>query len=287
MTINASLCVFIVNLCFYLSCILVLTRIIVCICVVHSLDRWAFAVQEAGSPIVFALTVWYYMSNSGDSAAAVWSKLWSNGPAPLLCMLMFQIHYIHRAFIFPLKTVSMNDSKLFVMLMALVFTCVNGYLNAKYLLLFQNQVPTLSVLLGIVLFALGMWQNIACDNHLIALRARRAQPSGEKDRVTSGEKETMTSGEKDLVTTGVTKVHRQYFIPTVGLFHWVSAGNYLGEMIEWIGFAVSSQNCASITFALFTFTNLFPRALSTHRYYLEKFRGEYPKNRKAIIPFLL
>lgn len=173
---------------------------------------------------------------------------------------MFETHYIHRAFIYPLKAVSMGDSKILVVSMALSFTCVNGYLNAKYIL-FQSSVQTVSPVyigLGVVLFAFGMSQNIACDNHLIELRKKAAAQGT-----------------------------RQYFIPTKSLFQYVSAGNYLGEMIEWCGFALASQNCASVQFAIFTYMNLFPRALATHKYYQEKFKGEYPANRKAIIPFVL
>jgi uncharacterized protein YecA (UPF0149 family) len=39
-------------------------------------------------------------------------------------------------------------------------------------------------------------------------------------------------------------------------------------------------------FAWFTAMNLVPRAFSNHRWYQEHF-GDYPKNRRAIIPFLL
>ena len=41
-----------------------------------------------------------------------------------------------------------------------------------------------------------------------------------------------------------------------------------------------------LAFALYTFANLAPRALSHHRWYRERF-PEYPADRKAILPFLL
>ena len=42
----------------------------------------------------------------------------------------------------------------------------------------------------------------------------------------------------------------------------------------------------SLVFFIWTIANLSPRALATHKWYLEKFE-EYPKNRKAIIPFII
>ncbi|SLI77774.1 steroid dehydrogenase [Mycobacteroides abscessus subsp. abscessus] len=37
---------------------------------------------------------------------------------------------------------------------------------------------------------------------------------------------------------------------------------------------------------LITAGNLVPRAFATHRWYREKF-ADYPRNRKALIPFLI
>ncbi|MGL5956334.1 MAG: 3-oxo-5-alpha-steroid 4-dehydrogenase, partial [Brevinema sp.] len=39
-------------------------------------------------------------------------------------------------------------------------------------------------------------------------------------------------------------------------------------------------------FFLWTVANLLPRALTSHRWYLDHF-PDYPKDRKALIPFLL
>ncbi len=72
-----------------------------------------------------------------------------------------------------------------------------------------------------------------------------------------------------------------------GLFEYVSAANYFGECLEWIGFAVASWSLPALAFSLFTWSNIGPRGYHHHLYYKEKFGAEYPKNRKAIIPFLI
>ena len=43
---------------------------------------------------------------------------------------------------------------------------------------------------------------------------------------------------------------------------------------------------AGLAFAVFTATNLLPRALATHRWYRKRF-PDYPSSRRAIIPFLV
>jgi steroid 5-alpha reductase family enzyme len=109
------------------------------------------------------------------------------------------------------------------------------------------------IFLGFLLFFGGAYINIRSDNILLRLRK---------------------PGETD------------YKIPAGFLFRYVSCPNFLGEMIEWSGFAIMAWNVPALSFAVWTVANLAPRALHHHRWYLEKF-SEYPKNRKAFIPFLL
>jgi hypothetical protein len=45
-------------------------------------------------------------------------------------------------------------------------------------------------------------------------------------------------------------------------------------------------NLPAFSFALWTAVNLIPRALDHHRWYLKTF-PDYPKERKAVIPFLV
>jgi len=77
-----------------------------------------------------------------------------------------------------------------------------------------------------------------------------------------------------------------YKIPRGGVFEYVSAANYFCEALEWTGFAIASWNFPAAAFATYTVANLLPRGLSHHQWYKNKF-DDYPKNRKAFIPFLL
>jgi 3-oxo-5-alpha-steroid 4-dehydrogenase 1 len=77
-----------------------------------------------------------------------------------------------------------------------------------------------------------------------------------------------------------------YRIPRGGAFEYVSAANYFGEIVLWTGWAVMSWTAAGALFAIFTVSNLLPRALSHHRWYREQF-ADYPRERRALIPWLL
>ena len=71
-----------------------------------------------------------------------------------------------------------------------------------------------------------------------------------------------------------------------GSSSWVSCPNYLGEIVEWAGWALATWSLAGLAFAVWTAANLLPRALAHHRWYRDRF-PDYPARRRAIIPFLL
>ncbi|KAM6899475.1 3-oxo-5-alpha-steroid 4-dehydrogenase 1 isoform 2-T2 [Xenentodon cancila] len=72
---------------------------------------------------------------------------------------------------------------------------------------------------------------------------------------------------------------------TGGMFEFVSGANFLGEITEWAGFALAGHSVHSLAFAVFTAVVLTSRAVAHHKWYLAKFE-DYPKNRKALIPFV-
>lgn len=78
---------------------------------------------------------------------------------------------------------------------------------------------------------------------------------------------------------------QEYQIPCGGMYELISCPNYLGETIEWIGYAITTGSIAGTAFAFYTFANLAPRAHQHHQWYQEHF-PDYPVNRKAYIPYI-
>merc|ERR1712083_831839 len=78
-----------------------------------------------------------------------------------------------------------------------------------------------------------------------------------------------------------------YKIPTGGMFDYVSGANFLGEILEWCGYALAVGGALpGAMFAICTACNIGPRAIAHHKWYLKKFADDYPRDRKALIPFL-
>src|SRR5512146_342177 len=145
-----------------------------------------------------------------------------------------------------------------VVALGMAFNLLNGWANAAWL---SHLGPARDpgwlagprFLGGLALFAAGLAVNHHSDQVLLALRRR---------------------GE------------RGYAVPDRGLHRLVASPNYLGELVEWAGFAVLTWSPAAAVFALWNAANLVPRALAHLRWYRRTF-PEYPRERRALIPYLL
>ena len=168
-------------------------------------------------------------------------------------------HYVNRAWAWPNRAkLEQKLMPLSVVILAVIFNTVNCLLNGIWLFDLSggyelSWVTDPRFIFGVVIFFFGMILNIKSDDILFSLR--------------------------DDGSTG-------YKIPRGGLFEKVSSPNYLGEIIEWIGFAIATWSLAGFTFAIWTFCNLAPRAFAHHRWYKEEF-SDYPEDRKALIPFVI
>lgn len=176
----------------------------------------------------------------------------THGRMLLLCT--FTLHYFHRTFIFSCL-VRGRPIPLKTVVSAAIFCSLNGFLQSHSLLHCSDPdlVYSWRTVVGVCLFVLGMIINVHSDHLLMNLR----KPG-------------------DLT----------YHIPKGGLFEFVSGANFLGEIVEWVGFAVVAGTLPAFSIAFFTVCSIGPRALGHHRFYLDKFK-DYPRHRKAIIPFIL
>jgi len=75
-------------------------------------------------------------------------------------------------------------------------------------------------------------------------------------------------------------------IPRGGLFRLVSCPNYTYEIGAWVSFSLMTGLVSSWFFTLVSFAQIYLWAVKKHRRYLSEF-VTYPKNRKALIPYLL
>ncbi|MCB9729399.1 MAG: DUF1295 domain-containing protein [Deltaproteobacteria bacterium] len=206
--------------------------------------RLGWIVMESPAVLLF---LWIYVQ--GSRALEL---------VPLSLCVLWQVHYVHRTFIFPFRLRAAGRTMpVVVALMAFSFQLVNAWTNARWLSELGAYPPIAQApphyLVGVALFVLGLGINLHADTVLLRLRA---------------------PGE-----TG-------YRIPQGGLYRYITCPNYFGELIEWGGFALASWSLSGLAFFLFTLANLVPRAVANHRWYREKF-ADYPPERRALVPGVL
>lgn len=248
----------------------------------HSILTWV----ELGLAAVTFVTLWFITAPYGRHGRAGWgptlpSRLgWivMESPAvlafavifaygehrheavPLVLLALWQTHYLHRTVIYPFRMRARGKRMpVFIAGSAIAFNLLNAYVNARWIShIGQYQLDWLRdprFLGGAALFIAGMAVNIRADSVLFSLR-----------------EESDTSG--------------GYRIPRGGLYERVSCPNYLGELMEWLGWALATWSLAGLAFAAYTAANLVPRAVAHHRWYHETF-DDYPAERKALIPYVL
>ena len=228
-----------------------------------------------GLPALSAPTAWFFQEvPSFVCSILTWLVCkkeglgWSSPNAILLgCFLA---HYFNRTFVFPFRIAGGKPTPFGVFLMAFAFCLWNGTMQGLYLAVAPLPPPSPRFWVGLGVWGLGLYINLDSDAILRRLRA-----------------------------PGDTN----YYIPKGGVFYFVSGANFLGEIAEWSGFALAAfvpppegssalaylsalLTSPPVAFAVFTACNIGPRALEHHANYKKRFE-DYPKNRKALIPFLL
>jgi len=167
---------------------------------------------------------------------------------------LWLLHYGYRTLLFPgLMRSSGRTFPALLVAFAIAFNLLNGYNNGAALIANGNaNAPPGSThfLAGAVIFMAGFFAHCQSD-HII----RNLRRPGDKC----------------------------YQVPHSGLFRWVTSPQYLGEIIQWTGWAIMTWSLAGLAFALFTACNLVPRAISNQHWYRRHF-ADYPSERRILIP---
>lgn len=218
----------------------------------HTSEKWGLSINNKTGWILMEmpslLIMLYFLflgSNSFKNYSWILFALWIT-------------HYVNRTLIYPFRIkATPKKIPLVIVLNAILFNVMNAGLNGYYLselappdLYNVNWLSTPHFYIGIILFFTGMYINCRADNMLIHLRAKNE--------------------------TG-------YKIPRGFLFNYISSPNLFGEIIEWSGFALMAWNLPALTFMVWTFANLVPRAKNHHDWYHRNFT-DYPKERKIVFP---
>ena len=200
-------------------------------------------------PVFLAMLVlWWLSDRRGDLVRLVF-------------LLLFELHYFHRSFIFPQQLRGHSRMPWTIVLMGALFNTLNALMQGGWIFYFSpadyypsDWLTRLPFLAGTALFFCGMFINIQSDSIIRHLR----KPGD-----------------------------TAHYLPRGGFFRYVTSANYFGEFVEWVGFAILTWSWSGAVFALWTFANLAPRAARIYDLYAREFPDEMDTSRmKRMIPFI-
>ena len=210
-------------------------------------NRLGWMLMEA--PVFVAMLLLWWLSDRREDGIR------------LVFLLLFELHYFHRAFVFPWLMRGRSKMPLSIIGTAVLFNTLNAYMQGGWLFYVSpvdyysaDWLTSLPFLSGTALFLFGMGVNIHSDRII-----------------------------RNLRKPGDTA----HYLPRGGMFRWVTSANYFGELVEWTGFAILTWSVSGAVFALWTFANLAPRAARIYNGYRQEFPEQLdPRTTKRIIPFI-
>ncbi|KAI9462770.1 hypothetical protein BJY52DRAFT_1352457 [Lactarius psammicola] len=259
----------------------------------------SWIVMELVSPLAFLLTTYLHPFSPTPLPLPSLARRALDTSPQFILVALYLVHYLNRTLISPLRTPSRSNSHLVVVSAAVAFNAPNGFPSRRLPHVRLDRIlpgrrPILYALLG---------GHRALGGRAIAKGKARELLDDDGDRK---------------------KAQRpHYAIPHGGLYSLVSFPNYLCEWVEWFGFALAAgpfpefalfpsakallAAAGSAQFAeagqllvpfvdsvsppwVFLFveiTTMVPRAVRGHRWYHERFKDSYPRERRAVIPWLL
>jgi 3-oxo-5-alpha-steroid 4-dehydrogenase 1 len=210
-------------------------------------NRLGWMLMEA--PVFVAMLLLWWLSDRREDGIR------------LVFLLLFELHYFHRAFVFPWLMRGRSKMPLSIIGTAVLFNTLNAYMQGGWLFYVSpvdyysaDWLTSLPFLSGTALFLFGMGVNIHSDRII-----------------------------RNLRKPGDTA----HYLPRGGMFRWVTSANYFGELVEWTGFAILTWSVSGAVFALWTFANLAPRAARIYNGYRPEFPEQLDtRTTKRIIPFI-
>jgi 3-oxo-5-alpha-steroid 4-dehydrogenase 1 len=215
--------------------------------------------RKGWGPTVHSKWAWMVMEFPSPALMIIFFG-YSNGLnyVSLIFIILWLSHYLNRTFIYSFRQSGREKPyPLILVLMAFIFNCLNGIVNGYGVFhLFSYNISWLlswQFISGVIVFITGSVINKTADEKLRNLRKTN---------------------------------HGEYLLPEGWLFKYISCPHYFGEIIEWLGWGLLTFSVPGFAFFVFSFANLFPRAIASHKWYKQYF-PDYPKERKAVIPFII
>jgi len=258
-------------------------------------EKHAWAIMEATGLVMFLVFYYLYGCNISNKVPLIFLGLWS-------------FHYINRALIYPYAIMKQKHKKfpLILVILGFFYLSMFSYLNSKNVSCnpkyTDDWIKSPLFITGVIIFFIGFIINVWADIKIRLLKKNldEKKDNNKEDKNEVNEEEGTEKKENKFYEEGKFNFSKmfdsdvyfsdickkQYYLPEGGLYNLVSSPNYLGEILEWSGWAIATWSLPGLLFALGAVGCIGVRSIHTHKWYKDCFK-DYPKDRKALIPFIL
>jgi len=262
-----------------------------------------FYKKDIWGPDLDEKKAWFIMESTGLFMFLIFYFLFGLNKfsyVPLIFLGLWTFHYINRSIIYPFGIMKQKYKKfpLILVIFGFFYLSMFSYLNAKNVS--SNPKYTIdwikspAFIIGVILFFIGFIINVWSDCKLQQYKKIKDDNSSNINIEDDDKQSTefYSDGKFNFSKMFDNNIyfekneHKNYFLPSGGLYNYISSPNYLGEIIEWTGWAVATWSLPGLLFALGAVGCIGVRAIHTHKWYEKNFEN-MPKNRKALIPFIL
>lgn len=185
----------------------------------------------------------------------------------IICIIFWSIHHLRRLFEIMVIQKFYRYASHSEITGSIIFygslAIFNGICNNIYVWFREQwQCPSMAnIVLGIVLFVIGQFGN---SYHHYLLKQIRIE-----------------------YQINIDKEFKGHILPKDGMFDYVTCPHYFFEIITWFGWMFICQfSTGSMMIFGIVLATLLMKAIQVHAEYKQKFRGLYPHQRKALIPFV-
>lgn len=216
-------------------------------------NRWGPSIRSnlgwfiMEAPVFFSMLVLYFIS--------LYYHLRPFNVVTFVMFIFFEFHYFQRSFIFPLLMRGQSKMPLSIILTGVTFNTFNAIMQGGWLFFFApvNAYPiswfwSPQFIIGTGIFLFGMVVNIYADRVIRELRKN--------------------------------DMDNNYYLPDGWMFRRINSANYLGEVLEWLGFAILTWSVPGLVFLIWTFANIVPRSKAVYERYTQFFGEEFTAQKR-------
>ena len=216
-------------------------------------NRWGVSIRSnlgwfiMEAPVFFAMLALYFIS--------LYFNIRPFNIDTFTMFFFFEFHYFQRSFIFPLLMRGQSKMPLSIIITGFVFNTCNALMQGGWLFFFSplDRYPiswfwSPQFIIGTGIFLFGMVVNLYADRVIRNLR--------------------------------MNDMDNNYYLPEGWMFRRISSANYLGEILEWLGFAILTWSVAGLVFLIWTFANIVPRSKAVYERYTQFFGEKFTSQKR-------